>query len=513
VTFDNPFRITDSPNPVGTFDGGPATGRIALYPSNTYQELNTTFVVKRLVWDSTLSGFFSAGFMRQNERLIPFSTNTADILTENGSPPFNATCLCGLPRQSAEAAMNTQTLQLRWSADPTAHWRLNTEYRFFKLENNEPRFVITEFVREDADIRATDTPGGTYSSLPLAYDRHTATIEANYDFRGNSRLGLTYSFERMDRSFREVARMNDNHVKVSYDTRIFNWLNLKTFYEHTIRDTARYKTNQWDVSQGDPAFTPQFLFLRKFDEAPFHKDDAQIMATVSLSGSMSISSHALYGHTNYADQTFGLLGDTHYVVAGDYSYAASDRLSFFADYSYEHYDSHLRGRTFVPGGIGDPYSTEPGLASFSNWEGFPSDNIQTAGLGLDWYLVPNKLHLNIAYPLSRSRGRQTYTSPLGTPANDNNAFVPAPFNEVDNVTYHTLNPELEYKLSRRFALTAAYDLEIWHIGDFNYEGFQNVNNFQVINFLPMRGASVLMGGLLPPPYSANVFYLRLKVGL
>src|SRR5712671_1888480 len=168
LTFDNPVRLTDSASPVGSYDAGPAAGRIALYPSNLYHEASGTLVVKNLPMHATLNALVSVGFMRQNEPLIPFSTNTSDVLTSAGGLPFNATDPAGLPRSTAETSMNTQTVHAQWTGEPFKKIRLTGQYRLSKLDNHETPFTFSAFVREDQDPRPTDTPGGTFRGLPIA---------------------------------------------------------------------------------------------------------------------------------------------------------------------------------------------------------------------------------------------------------------------------------------------------------------------------------------------------------
>jgi len=231
---------------------------------------------------------------------------------------------------------------------------------------------------------------------------------------------------------------------------------------------------------------------------------------------MSISGHGLFGRTFYTDQAFGVLNNSHQSYGIDYSYELSDRLSFFVDYGFEKFHTRMRDRTWTIGDTSDPYTQAPGFFSFSNWEGIPENSYHTVGAGVDGYLIPKRLHWTLSYTLSKSRGTQSYSSPVGPPALDNNPFVPADFNNVDNVTYHTINQELEYKFSRVVALAAGYQYESWHINDYNYSGFSYVNQFGVFNFAPFQSipsTSLYMGGLLPPTYHANVGYFRLKFGL
>jgi len=510
-TFSNPFRITDSANLVGTYDGGPAVGRMALYPSNEYYEPSSMLVVKDLPWDSTLMATLSAGFMYQDQQLQPFSTNTADTVYNTAGTPFNATDPAALPRQTANASINTQALQLRWAAKPSEHLHLDTEYRVYRNAVTTPRFIIADFVREDQDVRDPASPGEVFASLPIGYTRQTGTITGLYDFGHDNRIGLSYTFESWDRRYREVKYTNDNTIKVSYDTKAKKWLDLKSFYSHTIRDTSNYWVNQWHVHEGDGDEITALLQLRKSDESPFIKDDAQIMATFQLGSSMSVSTHLLGGKINYNHQTFGVINSSHQAYGVDYSYDASDRLSFFADYDYEKFHSRLYDRPWSSGDPCDPYTNGGGYATGGcNWGGIPDDTYNIAGAGLDAYLIPKKFHWTIAYTFSKSHGTQSYFGGGGP----DDPFVPTNFNNVDSVSWNTINQEMEYKFTKTIALDAGYQYELWHDSDYNYVGFNYANQYNSFNFIPgLPGSNLLMGGLLPPFYHANIAYFRLKIGL
>jgi hypothetical protein len=87
-----------------------------------------------------------------------------------------------------------------------------------------------------------------------------------------------------------------------------------------------------------------------------------------------------------------------------------------------------------------------------------------------------------------------------------------PFTEVDNTVWHTFNPELEYKWSPALSLAAGYHYEKWTIRDYNYNGFSHVVAIPAVFPFP-AGVALLMGGILPPGYHANVLYVRVKAGM
>lgn len=509
LRFDNPYRITDtSVGSVGaTFAAGPSTGLIALPPSNLYQEATVTSVLSRLPRQTSLSALFSVGFLRQNEPLLPFSSNTAAELPGPNNQLFNATDPAALPRATAEAAMNTATGQLRLTTQPAARVHLVAQYRFFNLANNEKLFTMPAFVRADADVRRPATPGGTYAPVLAAYNRHTANAEGSLDLPADTRFTLGYTFERMSRDFREVEKMTDHRVKASLNTRA-SWLDLKVSYERSVRDTSEYNFNQYNVVQGNPLESPVLPFLRKFDEAARDRDEVQLIATTQITDALSLSGMALYGHDDFSDSPFGLLEDNHRAYSMDASYSSTERLSFYASYSFEQYSSWQKARQWSPTGVSNPYTRETGFDSNSNWEARPRDDINTASVGLEADLIPGRLRFNMAYVYSKTDGLINYASPLGVAANDVNAFEPAPFTDVDDITSQSVNPELEYRIGERLALTAGYHFEKYAVSDVNYRGF----TYTPRNLTGGINAGLLMGSYLYTPYDVNVFYMRLKAG-
>jgi MtrB/PioB family decaheme-associated outer membrane protein len=507
LRFDNPYRITDtSTGSVGaTFANGPATGRIALPPSNDYQEATVTSVFSRLPGKTTVSAFASLGRMRQNEPLLPFSTNTAALIPGPNGQTYNATDPAALPRATAEAAMNTATAQVRLTSQPATRLHLVGQYRYFSLTNHETPFTMAAFIRADADVRRPATPNGTYAPVLADYNRHTVNAEGSYDLPADTRFTVGYTLERTNRDFREVASMTDHRVKASLNTRV-SWLDLKASYERSTRDTSDYIFNQYNVAQGNPVESPVLPFVRKYDEANRERDEVQLIASSQVTETLLLSAMALYGRDDFSKSPFGLLADNHRVYSMDVSYSPIEKVSLYSSYSIEQYSSRQKARQWSPTSVSNPYTRETGFDSNSNWEASPRDDIHTASMGLEANLIP-QLSLNVAYAYSKSDGLINYSSPLGVAADDVNAFVPAPFTDVDDITYRSLSSELEYRIGERLALTAGYYREKYSIADITYRGF----TYTPRNLAGGINAGLLMGSYLDAPYGVNVFFMRAKV--
>jgi hypothetical protein len=140
---------------------------------------------------------------------------------------------------------------------------------------------------------------------------------------------------------------------------------------------------------------------------------------------------------------------------------------------------------------------------------FPRDNIHTVWVDFDAFLVPQWLRFNFSYSYSSTDGQIDYASPLGTAANDLNAFEPASFTNADDVKFHSVNPELEWRLGERLSLMTTYLYEKNTIDDYNYQGFR----YFATTLAGGTNSGLLMGSFLFPRYSVNVFSVRLKLGL
>lgn len=528
-TFDNPFRIVDAPGGLNcTFACGPSTGRMGLYPSNQYHELGGTFVVKNLPFKSTFNAYVSGGFLRQDEELLPFSTNSAaPPMRSPTNPSFNATDPAGLPRDTARTAMDTQTILLRWNAKPSKKLAWNAEYRLYRVDNDEEPFVMNQFIREDEDIRNPETVGGIYSTVLADYAKQTLSLQGHYSLSPDMKLGGAYTHEQMNRNFREVERMTDDKIKAEFDWRVFGRVELKSWIEHTRRTTSEYEFDQYNIVQGNPAAYPMVPWLIKYDESPYDRNEAQFMATTAVTDSIMVSAHAQMTATNYSvpelgpmsmvaanvtvqtsNQTaFGVRWDRRNSYGLDITWAPSEYFSVYGDLGFEAATFEMMDRQWTVNGISDPYRRQPVLESKSNWIARVRDNYYTGGLGIEASFIPDRLTLSFQYAFGKSDGQQVYSSPVGTAAVDDvNAFAPVPFRDVDDTLQHSLNPELSYHLNDHISLSAGYQWEEWDVNDYNYQGF-------TYSPLYTNGVAMLMGGLLPSAYSANIIYLRLKMGL
>lgn len=500
VGFDNPWRLTDSGSfdaLTSTYEAGPSRGLIDLYPDNTQEELLFTFVRNQLPGKSNFFATVSWSRLGQDDTLLPYSTNTGLV-----GAPFDVSDPANRPAANADAELDTRLVHLRWTSRPNDFLGLKLELRDYELDNRTAQVFIPGFVPEDTYFRGS---ANGFTNLPIAYGKTDLGLELAFHLTKGTRLTLDYDHEDFDREYREVEHSKEDRVTVSLDAKPAPWVDLRASYLVAERNAEEYDFAQFFRNQGIN-FIPVLSFLRKFDQADRDRDRLQVMVNFYPTESLVVGGQVIVGEDDYPESRFGVLDDEHEIYGADLSWAASERLSLFASYSFERYQVAIAGREWIPFGPGDPYRVETGLDSPSNWSADTTDEVDSVAFGLQVELVPKKLRLDVSYTYSKSDGTIAYASPVGVV--DNNPETPADFVEVDDVTWYNLNPELEYTLGERWALSLAYMREHYEILDFNGEGFELV---------PVTPDGAFNGGLfmgtLPADFDLDVVVLKLKVGI
>ncbi len=503
--FDNPWRTADSVlgRPINSsYQSGPASGLIDLYPSNEQEELTLTAVKSQLPGNGTLMATVSWNRMEQDDPLLPYTTNTALVPGPRGAdPPFVAADPANLPAVRANAEIESRLIHLRWTSRLSDAFDLKLHFRDSQVDNNTAQIVIPGFALEDQGWRNFFPAGGGFTNLPIAQSTTSYGADLSYRAKARTKLTLSYAREEIDREFREVDESVEDRLKLQVDAKPAPWMDLRASYLTSDKEAKSYVFDQFFTNQGID-FIPALPFLLKFDQASRDRERLQLLANFYLGEAWILSTQAIIGSDEFPESQFGVLSDDHETYSFDVSWAANDRLSFFGAYSIEEYDVLLRGREWRPFGPGDPFRTETGFESASNWTARSVDQMYTVTAGIELSLIPDKLHFDLAFSRSDTDGKISYDSPVG--AVDSNPFNPVDFSRVDDVSFYNLNPELELTLSEGTSLVLSYVREKYDILDFNNTGFQ---------FVPVTRAGEFNGALLMGtlPVDFNLEVLALKI--
>lgn len=513
LSFDNPFRAVDGTAANAytlTSGSGPARGLIDLYPNNIAHTVSATGSLSDLPLRTRISLTASWGWRLQDDDFVPFTTNraiaTGAVSGVAGEPvPFDTFNRSNLPAKSADAKQTTALYNLLVTSRPLSFLNLKGRYRYFEYENTTRQIAFPGHVRTDAVWEPEPE-----TTVPTEFRKHTFGLDAGFDVFRLATVTFGYGFENQQRTNREVEDQDEHSGKVSIDSRPFSWLTLRTSYERAER-RGRYDPNTPFVAThlGDEPFEPtgipQLPFLRKFDQADRNRDKVQFLATVYPIEPLSVTGSAAYAKDDFVNSPFGLREARTQTYSLDAEYAPNDRLSLFVFYTFEKIDSNQKSRQWSPGGVGDPFNTDTGLDSFSNWTADSEDIIHTVGGGVQIALIPKKLGLKLTYSFSKSNGKVDFGSPVGTAANDANAFVPVSYDNVDDIETHALKGQLQYRIWKGLSVAVGALWERFDISDFNNKGFTNIPTTAAGTY----NGALLMNTLLKS-YDTTVVFTKLS---
>lgn len=495
LTWDNPFRASDSTS-AAAFAGitdGPSTGRIGLAPDNWYQSLSLNGTVKNLPLKTRLTSTLSWGWARQDDDLLPFTTNTA--ISPASGAPINASVL---PTSSANAQADSALYNVTLTSQPLSFMDAKAHYRYTERKNETDKITFPLSVAFDA---SADDPITTYN---LSTKKHNTGLDLGFDVVEDTKLTLGYNYEHVERTQREVNRNNDNVLSVALDRTLNEWISFNTSYSRSIRRIS----GQYDPSApfgNEAGEIPQLPFLRRYDEASRNKDTLSLRTTVTPNEDLEVSGMVQYGRADYSRSDFGLLNDQQWVYELEGDYAVTKRTKLNAFYSFESHRSNEAARQWNPGGIGDPFN--PAFADEStpsNWRAGLTDNVHTIGAGFEIAVIPKSLIFKTTYSLSLADGKVDFGSPVDSPTNDTNAFEPKDFNQVDDTVIQRINPQLVYTLRKDLDLIVGYLWEKYDAGDYNKDNFTTVAKTPNGNY----NGALLMGTLPYEDYEINYGYAR-----
>ncbi|MGW8300565.1 MAG: MtrB/PioB family decaheme-associated outer membrane protein [Desulfobacterales bacterium] len=448
LIFDNPFRATDALL-------GPSRGRIDLAPDNDYHNASVSGSYTDLPFKGRISGTAAWGWMRQNDDLIPYTINTAIA-----APP--------LPNDSADAEVKTSLYNVLLSARPTNKMHVKGRFRYYEYDNDTQEINFPGFVSADDFFDATPIV-----NQPVSYKKMRAKTDLGYDVWKRSRLNLGYTYDRIEQTNREVDNIQDHIFSGAIDTNPSSWLSLKASYERTERDISNY---DFDVYLGGGLDLEQLAGLRKYTEADVSRDRVQFMANVFPVEPLAFSGSFIYGRDDFDKSAFGLTDDEHYILSLDADYALTDRLHLNAFYSYEKYENTQKGFGEFDGGPD------------TDWDAKGRDVINTAGGGIKFGIIPDRLDFDISYSYSKVDGNIDFNVPGGGAVD---------WDSVDETELHILDTKLSYHIWKGCFLTLGYVYEKFKYDDYNVEGFTHTPT------------DAILAGTLPQDYTAHIGYMKL----
>jgi MtrB/PioB family decaheme-associated outer membrane protein len=482
--WDNPVRGTNStdPNaysaPGSSSIGGAATGFADLAPDNT---AGLAFFNGRAKLGASwwVKGRASYQVLEQDERLQPYTLNSAIVGHDAHGAAFDPTNRANLPAQSFDGKVKVANLAADAGTDLGDRFDLAFRYRYYDYDNQSgvidfPGYVRFHAVWEDIERH----------NAPYSYTRETATAELGWEVNRSSNLLLAVERRSWKRELQETANTDEDAVRLSFDTRAITNLALRATYELGDRSFDEYDNERGGGATFPEPESTNLPGMRKFNQAERTYDLWLLQGDYTISDTMTLSGNWQGRQDDYDKSAFGLQSaDTMaYGLELGWAFAAGRNLYVFANRDDIEYFLQSRQSGATP-------STDP----LANWSGDFSDETTTFGVGFDCDPC-GKWTVGVAGRYSQTAGFLDFFSPPGgTP--DVAFDIP----NYDDVTLWAFDGRVDYRLTEHFSMGVSLLYEDYEINSFLTRG--------LIPFLPAAPLLDLVNG----GYQGNVFGAHLKI--
>lgn len=433
LTFDNPFRITDSTDPSAYTApgsgsvGGPVFGVVALPPDNEALT-GSALALFRLPRRTRLTASASLGSWRQNDTpFIPYSTNTAI------TSPLVATDRSALPAQALDGRIAVTTFMASATSRPVDRLNLTARFRRYDHDNKTERLRFPGYVRFDGVWE--DIPR---ISVPYSYTSNRFDGSAGYDF-GRVNLEAFARHIAFDRTFRETEETRENGVGAALRLRASDWAVLRGSVERARRDFDHYNFAEAEEASfqepGEPVNQPG---LRRYDQAKRDFDRVSTQLILTPGGEVGVTLGYSMTKDDYTESELGLTEANYRVLSADFDYTPSARWSAYGFYSRERNVNHQRGRQ-----SGATLSTNP----LDDWNSNVTDTVDSVGGGVNVALVPDKWSWNSFGRFQKVDGFNDLSSPPGGAPD-----IAFPIERYDDTRILTVSSELSYRASANWSV-------------------------------------------------------------
>lgn len=472
LTFDNPFRVTD------TASGG-SRGRIALAPNNSLIGVNG-MVSFRLPYKSRATAYVSAANLRDDgAALLPFTVNTALPVVP-------------LERATTDGHARTSAVNLTFTSRPVRMVDFDLRFRSYDYDNKTPVFTVTRRVGYDNAVSNVTNPALQHTE-PFGVKRATLDADVRFNPMQVFSAGVGFGHQSEERTYRIFHKTTDNTFRLLLDSVGNSRVTLRSKYEHSERR-----------GEGDAAVIAAELIaigeqggMRHFDIASRDRDRVTITGAVVPFNSMSLSGSLAVGKDDYNESLFGLRDNRHRVYSTGVEYAPDEYRSAGVSYSFERYNSLSRSRQANPGvQFNDPSR---------NWATDTTDRAHSIIAHGEILQLVRNLDLSMSLDYSRTSGLYRYiTGPVADRTLPEETVVPTslpPPTQLPPVRSELGRGTVDvfYTLKERWGVGLGLGYERYRVRDFTLDA-------DALTRLDPAGALLL--GYHYLPYSAATVFLR-----
>lgn len=408
LIWDNAKRLTDrADNTSGYVSGSQSSqGRKSLAPDNVAHAISLSGGTK-LPWaNSRATADLAMGYFRQNERLLPYTINTAIDQGAANSPPFNASDRANLPTENADAAVMTLTQNYAWVSRPVKPLSLGIRFRSYLQSVKTTEVDFPGQVRVDQVWEGAAATNTEFKSKRFSFRKNSMETSADWDIFQPLSAGLKYGIEWMNRDNREVRNSKEHTVTFNTDVKPSAGVLVRGTYVYAKRIIDDFEVDDFKNTAGTFVEAPG---LRRFDISDRTRHQTKFLIQLTP-GSVNLALNGAVGQDDYnpgkgdltggiatnQDKMYGLLENRFAQAGADLDWGVSDRLDLFAFYEYELDRGIQRFNNNGTGAVTQDLANDVDMRT--------KDRYETASLGADMKAIKERLSLRLAYEIARSFG-------------------------------------------------------------------------------------------------------------
>jgi MtrB/PioB family decaheme-associated outer membrane protein len=354
--FSDKFSAASWENPFVSAPGAESSA-LAESPDSDFQQLLLTGNYRTTALDTSITFSAAMGRGKQDDTLLPYTTNPNVITTP-------------LPRSSLDATIDTTNLQLTVVSRPFPQARVKLAIRYDERDNKTSQLPWARVIADSF------LSGETEFNVPYGYERLRLNASADYRLFDTVRASAGYDYTELDRNFQEVAEQTE-------DT---GWGRLQWRPNSYLEVTARGGVSRRDPSRYDETLAAgldQNPLMRKYNLAYRYQQFGELSASASLpKWPIAVNARAFYADDSYSSSQLGLTDGDELRVAADLGWSMSEKAS-----------------VYLTGGFEDMSTQQAGSASFStpDWFADYSDEFYNFGGGFRMTGIGGKVDLQLDY--------------------------------------------------------------------------------------------------------------------
>jgi MtrB/PioB family decaheme-associated outer membrane protein len=430
------------------YDEGPDadTGEMALAPDNESHQVSLagSMVLPRR---TTLNGQLSFGHMTQNADLLPYTTN----------PGADA-----LPRNSADAEVDTWNLNLRAVTSPWRKVTLEGELRYNDFNNKTP---VDQYTYINSDGGA----GGTVNNTAYDYERREIKVRGEYRMTSAFKIDGGFDTERVVRNRQDRTRTTNDRLWAGFRARAGSSANIRAEAFIEDRGGSDYDVRTNSESQQNP-------LMRKYNLADRERYGLKLNASAFADNGASINWEVEYSDDDYDNSDIGVTESDYVRFGADLSAPVGVAAAFYASFYEERIDTD---------------QANSGSFSAPDWKASSEDRFQTATAGVTYPDVFGPLDATLEY---------TWSNSVGEISNNTNGT-------------HDSFPDLRSKRQTfRAGLSYPWSKSLSFGFDYLFESV-DTDDWSLDDVEPDTISNLLALGADPYNYNASVFYLSVRYQL